>query len=183
MQKRSQRILELLKGGDILQEARLKALKITTEIQGYGNSILSSPPPSTSPSSSSFGSYSTASSTLNDTSDIISRQLSLSKDGIENYSQGGIQEVKTKTLLQNNEELEGSHLWDCPPIQETGSLLDPEDDEGRQDYGSINGVYSKLVANISPSKECHGEKVAFRSFSDIGRLIKRKYDRQFSMGY
>ncbi|KAL3507618.1 hypothetical protein ACH5RR_033000 [Cinchona calisaya] len=46
MQKRSDRILQLLQGGEILRKERLKALKITNEIKGFGNLMIS---PSSSP--------------------------------------------------------------------------------------------------------------------------------------
>ncbi|XP_065864494.1 probable serine/threonine-protein kinase PIX13 [Euphorbia lathyris] len=70
MQKRSENVVQLLNGGIALKEARLKALKITKGIQGFGNVVTS--PTSTSPSSSdssrssvssSFFSYSPSSTT------------------------------------------------------------------------------------------------------------------------
>lgn len=49
MQKRAENILNLLRGGIILKEARLKAVKITNEIQGFGiDSVTASPSLSTS---------------------------------------------------------------------------------------------------------------------------------------
>ncbi|XLR44470.1 hypothetical protein S83_029130, partial [Arachis hypogaea] len=53
MLKLSEHILKLLEGGEALNEARLKALKITNEIQGYGISSSSPSSSSSSPSSSS----------------------------------------------------------------------------------------------------------------------------------
>ncbi|KAF2313996.1 hypothetical protein GH714_021398 [Hevea brasiliensis] len=181
MQKRSEHVLELLGGGETLKDARFKALKITKEIQGFGNSP-SSPCSSTSPSSaasessrtSSFGSYSTTSSIFNET-------LSFTKEDIDNCE---IKDHKT-TSPTSSKELEGSHVWDCSPIQEMGSLMDSEDDDNEEEEkqdGLINGICSKLVG-ISHSRKFHGEKELFRSVSDVGRPIKKKYDRQFSVGY
>ncbi|XP_054796119.1 uncharacterized protein LOC129301587 [Prosopis cineraria] len=58
MQKISDQILKLLQGGPTLREARLKALKITNEIQGFGSSEYS---PSASSSSSSSEPHSASS--------------------------------------------------------------------------------------------------------------------------
>uniref|UniRef100_A0A5B6YJ30 Putative epsin-2 n=1 Tax=Davidia involucrata TaxID=16924 RepID=A0A5B6YJ30_DAVIN len=188
MQKKSERILELLHGGETLRQARLKALRITKEIQGFGNSTVS-PSPSSSSSSdisqtSSFGSYSTTSSTWNKTGDQLNKheQSLHTKEAIENHSQMGIRDGKPTILPNNNNEnVEWLHHWDCPPIEEKGSLLDSEDDEEEKPNGLISGICSKLVG-LSPSKR-NGEKVAFRSFSDVGKVTRKKINRQFSIGY
>ncbi|KAM1732299.1 hypothetical protein FF1_017906 [Malus domestica] len=84
-------------------------------------------------------------------------------------------------------------LWDFPPIEENGSPLesgdegDVEDDEEDEFYEKtpdgnlISGMFSKLV-NLSPSRS-HGEKVGFRSVSDVGREGNKKFDRQSSFWY
>ncbi|XP_039048761.1 epsin-3 [Hibiscus syriacus] len=53
MQKRSDNVLELLQGGESLRQARLKALKTSKEIKGFGNSATTSPSSSSSSSSDS----------------------------------------------------------------------------------------------------------------------------------
>ncbi|KAF8098723.1 hypothetical protein N665_0260s0030 [Sinapis alba] len=55
VQKKADQIQTLLLGKEELREARLKALKITSQINGFGNSpSFSTPPPSPSPSPISF---------------------------------------------------------------------------------------------------------------------------------
>ncbi|CBI23661.3 unnamed protein product, partial [Vitis vinifera] len=134
MQKKSEKIIDLLRGGETLKEARFKALKITKEIQGFGNYMASPSSSSSSGSSrtSSFGSYSTS-----------------------------------------------THLWDCTSIQETGSLLDSEGEEDAKKDGFISGICSKLVG-ISPTRT-NSEKATLRNYSDVGRVTKKKFHRQFSV--
>ncbi|KAF6145616.1 hypothetical protein GIB67_037649, partial [Kingdonia uniflora] len=193
MQKKSERILKLLTEGPMkLKEARLKALKITKEIQGFGN-LMASPSSSISSSSapsspwaystgasrsSSFGSYSTNSSTWGEMEE-TKQEHHPNKILVENYSEGGLPGEKPTTLKAINEHVEGVHLWDCP-IEETGSLLDNEEDEDEVNDPS-EGIYSKLCMNI-PSK-CDNGRFSFRSLSDSGKVLKKKIDRQFSMGY
>ncbi|CAN6551838.1 unnamed protein product [Malus baccata var. baccata] len=204
MQNKSDQILNLLGGGQILREARLKALKITNEIQGFG-SATASPSSATSFSSSaseasrtSFGSFSTTSSVWNDINE-LSRSYDPSPtklEAMERYSPSGLRSNdydKASNFLETNENSEGSHLWDCPPIEEKGSLLesgdegDAEDDEEDEFYEKapdgnlISGMFSKLV-NLSPRRS-HGEKVGFRSVSDVGREGQKKFDRQSSFWY
>lgn len=196
MQKRSEYVLQLLDGGETLKDARFKALKISKEIQGFG-SFPSSPCSSSSPSSatsessraSSFGSYSTTSSTFIEAlsltkEDLDNCEMHDLKKHIDNYLKKDldnceIQDTKT-TSPKSTKEMEGSHVWDCSSIQEMGSLIDSEDDQKKDSF--INGVCSKL-AGINPARKIQGEKELFRSISDVGRLIKKKYKRQFSVGY
>ncbi|KAM1087204.1 hypothetical protein ACFX2I_012665 [Malus domestica] len=204
MQKKSDQILNLLGGGQILREARLKALKITNEIQGFG-SATASPSSATSFSSSaseasrtSFGSFSTTSSVWNDINELSrSYEPSPTKlEAMERYSPSGLRSNdydKASNFLETNENSEGSHLWDYPPIEEKGSLLesgdegDAEDDDEDEFYEKapdgnlISGMFSKLV-NLSPRRS-HGEKVGFRSVSDVGREGQKKFDRQSSFWY
>lgn len=171
MQKKSDQILNLLGGGQTLREARLKAIKITNEIQGFGSAMAS---PSSSLSSeaprSSFGSFSTTSSVWNDINE---------------------QSKSYQEPSPTSANSEGSHLWDCPPIEEKGSLLESEDEDDENDDEDeyyekpadgnlISGMFSKLV-HLSPPR-AHGENVNFRSVSDAGRG-KKRFDRQFSLWY
>jgi epsin len=186
MKKKSDEILKLLGGGEKLKEARLKALKVTREIQGFGGSMTSSP--SSSSEASTFSSFlscsTTTTPTWNDINELNKFQLPfLAKESPESYSRGGINDKKSSNFPAKNKNVEGSHLWDCPEIQETGSLLDAEDVEGGKTDGVISGICSKLVG-ISPSRGYNnGEKVGFRSVSDAGRTMKKTYDRQHSLWY
>ncbi|KAJ8768432.1 hypothetical protein K2173_021585 [Erythroxylum novogranatense] len=176
MQKRSDNILVLLEGGEALRTARLKALKITKEIHGFGNSVLGSP------SSSSFRSFSSSEETgeLN-----TPEQLSLTREGhLEEHGNNSprLTNKTHQTSLTSNTKLEESHLWSQgPKIQEAGSLLQNGEEKEKED-GFVAGICSKLSGN-TPTKKCYGENVGFRGFSNVGKLIKKKYDRQFSMGY
>ncbi|KAL6292254.1 hypothetical protein ACE6H2_000396 [Prunus campanulata] len=207
MQKKSDQIQNLLGGGQPLREARLKALRITNEIQGFG-SATSSPSASTPSSSSSseasrasFASFSTTSSVWNDMNELskgYQEPSSTKLEAMESYSPGGIcndYDNKTCNFLASTSENSEGQLWGCPPIQEKGSLLESEDEEDADadDYDDleyfekapdgnfISGMFSKLV-NISPPR-AHGKKVGFRSVSDVGREGKKRFDRQYSLWY
>ncbi|KAF3456760.1 hypothetical protein FNV43_RR01414 [Rhamnella rubrinervis] len=194
MQRISDEILKLLEGGQNLKQARLKALKITKEIQGFGNPIMLSPnsalsPPSSASSSSSRTTpFSAASFTWNDmnNNDPINKmqQLVLSpKDeaAVGRYPRGGIRDVD-----ENN--VEGKHLWTRPTIEEKGSLLEEEDDDDddqAEKTGRLVGgkVYSKINDNTTTpgGHDDHVEKVGFRSISDVGKAMKKKFNRQLSL--
>ncbi|EEF33568.1 epsin-3 [Ricinus communis] len=186
MQKRSDHIITLLNGGVKLKEARLKALKITKEIQGFGNfRILSSSLSSTSSATSdlsrasSFGSYSTTSSTFNGAALSLTKEEDIEKPGLV-FNEINKDKSSVITSPTSNMDLERSHVWNYSRIQETGSLLDfEEENEDEKQDSIINGICTKLV----PSRKYDGEREGFRSLSDVGKLIKKKYDRQFSLGY
>lgn len=198
MRKRSERVLELLKGGDILKQERLHALKITNQIQGFGNNALSpSSSSSSSPSSSrvsncsSFGSFSTTSSIWNEA---------------DEFSKFDV--LKDKSPAKP--KFEASHLWDpCTPSEEKDSLLNNEDEEEAEDglynyddndhgnvyeydsnqYGDqrlsgfLSGIRSKL-RNVSPvGRSEQSERVAFRCISDVGRRKVERTERQLSSKY
>lgn len=197
MRKRSERVLELLKGGDILKQERLHALKITNQIQGFGNNALSpsssssSTPSSSRISNSSFGSF-TTSSTWNEADEF-----------------SVIDVLKEK--IPAKPKFEASHLWDpSAPIEEKDSLLNCEDEEeaeeglhsyhdnkdgnvyeynGSNQYGDhrlsgfLSGIRSKLT-NVSPvGGSDHSERVAFRCISDVGRPKVGRTGRQLSAKY
>ncbi|CAL1411031.1 unnamed protein product [Linum trigynum] len=225
MHKRSASILALLRGGGTaLREARLKALKISKEIQGFGSSTPSSAAASptssaATPSSAvSTASFTTAGSTFEDicrlenlaltTNDLDddAAAVELPDDNINNKNinnesredthNGNDHPVIKKTLRLR------SHRWDCcgDTVQEKGSLLDvggDHDDRKPSDQqGLVGGFCDKMMMmTTSPkkNKQYCGEKKnngnyhnngnGFRSFSDVGKLLKRRYQRQFSMGY
>ncbi|KAJ4968805.1 hypothetical protein NE237_015506 [Protea cynaroides] len=179
MQKKSEKLLNLLQGGEVLKEARYKALKVTKEIKGFGN-LMDSPTSSSSPSSgysrnSSFGSYSTNTSTWNESNELSkNEQHPVSGNLNDNYSHG---EEKLCTSLTEGENNEGLYLWDSP-IQESGSLLDSEEEkEGSNSF--LSGIRSRFGVSSPKYERSRG---TLRSFSDVGRAMKKKLDRQFSMG-
>ncbi|MCL7050283.1 hypothetical protein MKW94_005646 [Papaver nudicaule] len=162
MEKKSERVLKLLKWKDFLKFARLKALKISKEIKGFGN-LMASPVSTSSPSSSgtsrtSFGSYSVTSSMWNEPEDYLGKRE-------QNHPRKSHMENCSPTILSSEE---GSHLWDNP-IQEAGCLLDQDDE---QDEEKMNNSYI-----------WDNENVVMRSFSDVGKEIKKKLHRQFSTRY
>ncbi|KAH7573214.1 hypothetical protein ACOSP7_006712 [Xanthoceras sorbifolium] len=197
MQRRSDHILALLRGGTALREARLKAIKITKEIRGFGNSLespVSSSPCSSSSSSetsrstgsSSFSSYTSTNWTWNDHMNNLNKSEQQASP-LGNYSEGGIREENNniyKAIMNN--DVEGPRLWDCPPIQEAGSLIDSEENEDHDEYAqTTDGVMDSICSKfgLSPSKKINGDKVPFRSFSNVERGVKKRSGRQSSLGY
>uniref|UniRef100_A0A7N1A551 ENTH domain-containing protein n=1 Tax=Kalanchoe fedtschenkoi TaxID=63787 RepID=A0A7N1A551_KALFE len=207
MQKKSERIMQLLRGGEILKEARLKALKITKEIQGFGSLHMSPPTASTpSPSSanssrSSFGTFSSASSTWSgcDQEEFFDSKTPTKADTptangwtyagqTKQYENPVNRTGLTKMSRQSsgNVDDEGTHIWNSPTFQETGYLLegneDEDDQKGQKKDGFLTGIRTKL-SGIGPKFGCEGNKTYFRSFSDAGREMKKKFDHQVSMKY
>ncbi|MBA0629003.1 hypothetical protein Godav_023627 [Gossypium davidsonii] len=190
MQKRSEKILELLGGGEALTQARLKALKTTKEIKGFGNTTTPSPPSSSTSSSdssrastSSFGSFFTSVSTLADINDPHMDNL---ETPILAKNESSFDEEKALEFPSSEDEsFKCMHLWDCPPIPEKGSLLesDGSEENDTKSEGFITDICSKL--GISPSKTTAvaAQKMAFRSFSDAGNVAKNKFGRQFSLRF
>ncbi|CAA0383426.1 unnamed protein product [Arabidopsis thaliana] len=76
VQKKADQIQTLLLGKEELREARLKALKITSQINGFGNSTTFSPSPNSL--SNSFSSLKTSNSTPTKRIDLISESYSTS---------------------------------------------------------------------------------------------------------
>ncbi|XP_010265044.1 PREDICTED: epsin-3 [Nelumbo nucifera] len=182
MQKKSERILELLGGGEALKEARHKALKITKEIKGFGNSVF--PPDQSSSTSSSrtssFGSHSSNSPRWYDLEELSPHEpLSPTKNLGESSSEGSrLPSEKPTTFPGANEDAEGSHLWNSPVEESGNSLLNPEK-EAETD-GVSGAVCSKFVGPSSPLNS-DAKKVTLRSFSDVGKVVKKKIDRQLSI--
>ncbi|PPS11009.1 hypothetical protein GOBAR_AA09631 [Gossypium barbadense] len=158
MQKRSDKILELLGGGEALTQARLKALKTTKEIKGFA-------------------------STLTDINDPHMDNL---ETPILAKNESSFDEEKALEFPSSEDEsFKCMHLWDCPPIPEKGSLLesDGSEENDTKSEGFITDICSKL--GISPSKTtaAAAQKMAFRSFSDAGNVAKNKFGRQFSLRF
>ncbi|XP_018716452.2 epsin-3 [Eucalyptus grandis] len=185
MHKKAEQIVKLLGDREALKKARLKALKITKEIQGFGSST-SSPSSRSSCSNSetlrtwSFGS-SSASSTWNEANDPCRLdQFSPRKEFKEGYYQGRTKDDDTSDFLSKTENR--SHRWNHHATKEIKSLLDPKDPYPEQKNGLVSGICSKLAA-LSPRKANGTEKNAFRSLSDAGKAMRKNYERQFSIGY
>lgn len=178
MQKLSDQILKLLQGGEALKEARLKALKITNEIQGFGSSMNS--PTSSSPNSlfseaasqasSSFCSFSNTSSPVS----FIDSNEQINKYTEEDYKNM----VPPKN--NNNNNVDKNHLWDGLAGEEKNVLVDSDDEDGEvgKPRGFVSEICSKIIGN--------GEKIEFRCISDVGNKVsnnKKKYERQYSLWF
>ncbi|PPD95660.1 hypothetical protein GOBAR_DD07315 [Gossypium barbadense] len=158
MQKRSDKILELLGGGEALTQARLKALKTTKEIKGFVSTL----------------------------ADINDPHMDNLETPILAKNESSFDEEKALEFPSSEDEsFKCMHLWDCPPIPEKGSLLesDGSEENDTKSEGFITDICSKL--GISPSKTTAvaAQKMAFRSFSDAGNVAKNKFGRQFSLRF
>ncbi|KAG9445711.1 hypothetical protein H6P81_011839 [Aristolochia fimbriata] len=148
MRKKSERILELLLHGRLLKEERLKALRLSREIQGFGNMIISAPSSTGSPS---------AASTMTTTSPFSSDRSCFDSESSE------------KSSPTSTGECSSSHTWE-ESVEESGSLLD-EGAEG----GKERGKDENWLVN--------GGKAGLRSLSNVGRVVMKKLDRQWSIGF
>lgn len=157
LQNLSNEILRLLQGGEGLKEARLKALKITTEIQGFGGSLSSPSSRTTSPSS------------------LSSDQLaSPGSSSFSSFSSSG-----TPNNMPQKNNVDEKHLWDGPAIEEI--LIDSDDDKDGE-MGKPKGFVSEMCSKIIGGND--REKIEFRCISDVGRKVtKKRYDRQSSLWF
>ncbi|XP_028785578.1 epsin-3-like [Neltuma alba] len=203
MQKISGQILKLLQGGPTLREARLKALKITNEIQGFGSSEYSPSSASSSSSSSephsasSFSPYSSSTATptyFDSVTDPNKNPFSPIKD----YSHGGIWSdentlvFRKKNMYNHNED--ENQLWDDPSVEERDYLVgsDVEDDDDdkpkeKQKLGFVNRICSRITGSSNGGFRANydNKKVEFGCLSDNGRRgeNKKKLQRQHSLWY
>ncbi|XVF62837.1 hypothetical protein PTKIN_Ptkin09bG0040700 [Pterospermum kingtungense] len=186
MQKRSGKVLELLGGGETLREARLKALKITKEIRGFGSTTPSPSSASSSDSSRSFGSYFSTNSPCNPINEpadkVETTPIVSAEEPTQNYPQEtSLTKETPQPFPSEDKNFNRVHLWNCPPVQEKGSLLESDHrEEDEKSNGLIGGICSKLVG-ISTSKNATGHKVTLRSFSDAGKDTKSRLGRQYSL--
>ncbi|URD86418.1 ENTH domain [Musa troglodytarum] len=168
MRSKSKRILRLLGDEEQLKDARAEALRISREIQGFGNLIVS-PSASSSPSSSSssrasrtwsFGSsYSWDCPSWNGPDEPNKREEA-------HHVSGDSVDLKEAEM----------HLWDAP-VQESSCLLITKK-EGRE--GSPDGWSSRLRLRLFGKDD---KRVAFRSLSDVEKEPKKKFERQSSLGF
>lgn len=152
MQNLSNEILKLLQGGEALKQARLKALKITNEIQGFGSG-----------------------SSLNSPTSTVSSPSSFSSDQLGSPGSSSFCSFSTNGSPKNVDE---KHLWNGPAIEEI--LIDSDDDVVDDDYdGKPKGFVSEMCSKIIGGNG--REKIEFRCISDVGRKVpKKSYDRQYS---
>jgi len=159
MQKLSNEILRLLQGGEGLKEARLKALKITTEIQGFGGSLSSPSSRTSSPSS------------------LSSDQLA--SPGSSSFCSSSSSGTPINYNVPQKNKVDEKHLWDGPAIEEI--LIDSDDDKDGE-MGKSKGFVSEMCSKIIGGND--REKIEFRCISDVGRKVtKKRYDRQNSLWF
>ncbi|CAK8572105.1 unnamed protein product [Lathyrus sativus] len=160
MQNLSNEILKLLQGGEALKQARLKALKITNEIQGFGSG-----------------------SSLNSPTSTVSSPSSLSSDQLGSPGSSSFFSFSTNSSPKNVDE---KHFWNGPTIEEILIDSDNDDDVEDDDDDNYNGEDGKPKGFVSEicSKIIGGngrENIEFRCISDVGRKVPKKcYDRQYS---
>lgn len=175
MKQKSQKLLRLLTDEAHLAEERLKALKISKEIQGFGNLILS-PSASSTPSSSSSSSK-------------FSRTLSFGSNYSCDSPAWTRQELHSNSLDSHfasprapENKLEEIHLWDSP-IEENGSLIDNKSKDlllKENSPRSWSKGFSRILGSTIQSAK--DKASALRSLSDIGRATMKRIDRQLSLG-
>ncbi|CAN1180795.1 Epn2 [Linum perenne] len=243
MQKRADNILGLLRGGEAaLKEARVKALKISNEIQGFGSSTPSSAAAAAASSSPTFStttnstpssavsdcSFATAGSTFEDICRLENLSLTEELDD-QYYSNDAAADDRDQlpgeeciAYNNNNNNYDNQvrmrwtksvesgtyHRWDGhDPVQEKGSLLDDKAKDRKSapsdNQGLVGGFCAKIMTTTSstatsPKKDYgdnenynkndnndnnNGNTTGFRSISDVGKFLRKRYDRQFSIGY
>ncbi|KAJ8466104.1 hypothetical protein OPV22_028656 [Ensete ventricosum] len=168
MRSKSKRILRLLGDEEELKDARAEALRISREIQGFGNLIVS-PSASSSPSSSSS---SRASRTWSFGSSYSWDCPSWSGPDEQNKREEAHHVSGDSVDLKVAE----MHLWDAP-VQDSSCLLISKK-EGRE--GSPDGWSSRLRLRLFGRDD---KRVAFRSLSNVEKEPKKKFERQSSLGF
>lgn len=174
MRQKSQKILKLLSNEARLTEERSKALKISKEIQGFGNSTIS--PTSSTPSSSSSSKSSRASSFSSYSCD----SPSWSRQDELKHSNMDLDDAQAGSPSTSHKEMKRQHLWNSP-IEEDGSLLEAKVDDHhvKENSPSRWSSYSRFFRNAKQSAQASG----LRSLSDVGKAMKKKFDRQLSLGF
>lgn len=159
MRRKSETVLNLLTNKQYFRDARWKAMKVSKEIQGFGSNspAVSSPSSSSSKTSrsSSFGSWS------RNTSSTSSNEVVSPRESPRGKQERSLQELARRltTLHVVDKDVESPHVWDTLPT-ETGSFLGAVDGNGE-------GAAGFLV----------------RSFSNAGKVEKKKVERQLSSAF
>ncbi|CAL9203268.1 uncharacterized protein LOC135631374 [Musa acuminata AAA Group] len=168
MRSKSKRILRLLGDEEQLKDARAEALRISREIQGFGNLVMS-PSASSSPSSSSSSrasrTWSFGSSYSWDCPSWNGPDEPNKRDEAHHVS-GDSVDLKEAEM----------HLLDAP-VQESSCLLISKK-EGRE--GSPDGWSSRLRLRLFGKDD---KRLVFRSLSDVEKEPKKKFERQSSLGF
>ncbi|TKY51913.1 Epsin-2 protein [Spatholobus suberectus] len=188
MQKLSDQIVKLLQDGEALREARLKALKITNEIHGFGSSLNSPSSSSSSPcslsseasaGSSSFYSFSATSTPayIIDSNDQQNKHQSpsIGNDG----------NIVLPLPPKNAKRVATNHLWKRPAGEEKNVLIDSDEDEDvEKPKGFVSEFCSKIIGSSPIRGENNREKIEFRCLSDVGSKVpQKKFDRQYSLWF
>ncbi|KAK1309041.1 hypothetical protein QJS10_CPA09g02030 [Acorus calamus] len=171
MQKKSESILNLLSDDDLLQQSRSKALKISKEIQGFGNLIIS---PSSSSSSSPVSTPSKM--TTSRTSSFGSSSHS-STTSSTNHDELTMNMHDDHQLKQRRPQQPLKDLIDLGPIEEKG-VVDDDDEEGCEK----KLIELEEVGKGRRSGGDGGRGGGFRSLSDVGRVLRRE-DSCYSEGF
>ncbi|KAK7356674.1 hypothetical protein VNO80_15949 [Phaseolus coccineus] len=179
MQKLSDEIVNLLQDAEALTEARLKAMKITNGIEGFGSSVKCPSPTSSSlAGSSSFYSFSTTSTPAT----IFHSNHKLNKhhsDSIGNNSN-----INILLPPRDLKHVRKSHLWKRSAGEEKNILIESKEDEDVEKPKGFVGEICSKISGISPVKGEKRGKVEFRCLSDVGSKVnEKKFDRQYSLWF
>ncbi|KAE8735971.1 COP1-interacting protein-related, putative isoform 1 [Hibiscus syriacus] len=176
MQKRSDKVLELLQGGETLRQSRLKALKTSKEITGFGNSASTSPSSSSDSSrasNSSFGSFFTSASTPQDIiHDHLIDDLEIAIL-VKSEEDSFLGDKALQFPSSEDENLKCLHLWDCPPIPEKGSLMESDYHRGEKNFPKSSAGFITDICS----------KLGIRTKNDAANVIKNKFGRQLSLRF
>ncbi|XP_019180501.1 PREDICTED: epsin-3 [Ipomoea nil] len=178
MQRKSERILNLLQDDDALKQARLKAQRISGEIHGFGSSTSPAPSPSSSSSSSSswsssLGSNSTTSSSISDDTE------DSNKDVVDDCYSPDITTVSPRAMMSRLDDKPSPSWTHCYNRKEKESLLvnvEDEEEEGDKDDPNFLG---RLCSRLGISPRGHDFRCHSFKRLDDGKE-KRMLLRQFS---
>ncbi|KAK7278422.1 hypothetical protein RJT34_23450 [Clitoria ternatea] len=180
MQKLSGEILKLLQDVDALKDARLRALKITNEIQGFGGSLNSPVSSSGSSSSSSEASPGSAASFYSFSAPSTPAPAYF----IESNDQPRTRYHSPSIVFPP--PVPKKHIWDGRAAEEKNVLIDSDSDDNMgKPNQSFSGMCSKIIGNNKTSGG-NREKIEFRCISDVGKKVTtppKKFNRQYSLWF
>ncbi|KAL2325151.1 hypothetical protein Fmac_024209 [Flemingia macrophylla] len=187
MQKLSDQIVKLLHDGETLREARLKALKITNEIQGFGTTL-------SSPSSSSSSSLPYSFFSSDPASPRSSSFYSVSTTSTPAYTFDPNEKQQSPSIgnnivlpQRNAKRVAINHVWKCPSGEEENVLIDAggEDGDMEKPKGFVSEICSKIIPSpIKGDNHNNRGKIEFRCLSDVGSTVtQKKFDRQYSLWF
>ncbi|KAK7391723.1 hypothetical protein VNO78_20142 [Psophocarpus tetragonolobus] len=189
MQQLSDRVLKLLQDGEALTEARLKALKITNEIQGFGSSLNSPTSSSSSPCSASSEVSAGSSSFYSVSTTSTPAYVFDSNDQLNKHqlpSIGNNSNINIVLPPRSGKHVTKNHVWKRHSAGEEKKniLIDSDEDEDvEKPRGFVSGICSKIIGS-SPTRGVNREKIEFRCLSDVGSKVnQKKLDRQYSIWF